>query len=239
MIRQLTAVALALGASAFLPAHAATFDLTLKAADGSRWYEYFSDAYAELGSDWGEVSNPNSDDFGKMADGFYLISSPGTKIGSGVVVFEQGSSFANIGSLSYDAGSGAITGLTLDFAPFIANDNSTIGGSYSTAMANVSGSVLLVGGEVAGIELDSDITFTYSTRFGQAPYSGSFSISGDRFVLDVDDTNPSLFGDFRYAWDVSGTVANLAPIPEPSTYALMVGGLLAVGAIVRRRAPRA
>eukprot|EP01038_Epipyxis_sp_PR26KG_P000565 gene565-791_t len=29
-----------------------------------------------------------------------------------------------------------------------------------------------------------------------------------------------------------------APIPEPSTYALLAGGLMAVGFMARRRAPR-
>ena len=48
-MRVLTLTALALGAAALAPAQAATFDLTLNADNGSRFYEHRSDAYAELG----------------------------------------------------------------------------------------------------------------------------------------------------------------------------------------------
>jgi len=237
-MRAFTVVALALGAAAFVPAQAATFDLTLDAANGSRWYEYFSDVYAELGSNWGVITNPSSDNFGRMADGNYLIST-GAKIGSGAVVFEQGATFANVGTLSYDAGTGAITGLTLDFDNFIAYDDSVLSANgYTTTVSNPSGTVSLHNGAVTGIALNSGITFTFSTALGPAPYVGTFSMSGGDFALAVDGTVPSPLGNFRYVWDVNGTVANLAPVPEPSSYALMGVGLLAVGGFARRRAAR-
>lgn len=55
--------------------------------------------------------------------------------------------------------------------------------------------------------------------------------SGQRIVTD--ETNVP----FGLAWAVhDGDVGSVAPIPEPSTYVLMLAGLAAVGFVVRRRA---
>ncbi|MFT7723818.1 MAG: PEP-CTERM sorting domain-containing protein [Roseateles sp.] len=233
-MRTLSVLAFAASSLAMASAQAGSFNLSLNAADGSRWYEYFSDAYAELGSQH-PGANPAT---GFSPDGFYLIST-GAPVGTGAVVFPHANNFADLATLSYDDATGAITGLSFNaggFSKFIADDDSVANVGYSTSVANVSGSVSLVGGQVSGITLNSNVTFTFDTMFGAAPYTGSFTINGSQFALDVDDSNMLPFGEFRYRWDVTGSVQNLAaPVPEPATYALMAAGLAAVGALARRR----
>jgi hypothetical protein len=220
------------------PAPAGTFDLSLTGDGDGRWFEYFSDAFAQI--DRGFDGDP-------ALDGFFLISAlPGfTPIGGGADVFPFEQFFTNIGSIDHDGPDGgtgtfSITGLTLDFAPFVADDDSLLNTGYTTSVSNVSGSISFVGGIASAISLTSDITFTYdatSSGLGLLPYDGTFSIAGDRFTLLVDDTNSTAFGDFRYAWDIEGTVDGVAGvIPEPSSLALAAVGLAGIGlAGLRRR----
>lgn len=216
-------------------ATAADFSLSLSADDGGRWYEYYSNVYGEIGADLGEVTDSSSADFGLTKDGFFDIAS-GNAIGSGVVIFPNGGNFLNVGNLSFNDASGQITGLTLDFDRYIADDDAVSNGGYSTSISNLSGSVTRNSeGDVTGINLDSDVTFTYVTTLGTFNYTGDFAISGDAFDLYVDDTNSTAFGDFRYAWDVEGTVRNITPVPEPSVYAMFLSGLAVMGFMARRR----
>lgn len=235
-MRKFSLLALTAAAMVAQPAAAATFNLSLTADAGSRWYEYYSAVYAELGSDWGTITA--GADQGEQGDGFYLVSN-GAKVGSGAVVFPNAGNFINIGSISYDAGTGAITGLTLDFDNYVA-DNDALGFGYTTTTSNVSGTVSLSGGLVTGVQLQSNIAFTY---FGSVSYDGLFSITGNRFDLAVDETNVVPLGgqprSIRLAWDVQGGVQNLAPVPEPTTYALMLGGLGVLAMAARRRRDRA
>lgn len=233
-----TLAALLLGALSIQGAQAANFTLSLDADNGSRWYDYYSDVYAQLGADWGVIENENSAEVGEHADGFYLIGS-GAKVGSGAIVFPYGGDFDNIGTLSYNELTGAITGFTVvnGFQPYVADNDGlphglTGGAGYSTTLTGVSGSVTLVDGAVSAIDLVSTITFSYAS-YG---YTGTFTINGDRFALNVDDTKTALGRTVRLAWDVDGGVAGLAaPVPEPTTYAMMGMGLLAVAGMARRR----
>lgn len=234
------ALAVALfGAVAAQGANAATFNLSLNADDGSRWYNYFSDVYAELGSDWGVIENEASAEFGEMADGFYLIGS-GTKVGSGAIVFPNLNNFLSVGSITYNETTGAITGLSANFSAYIADNDGEVygftgGNPYVTSFGSVTGNVSLTGGAVSGVSLSAPITFTYFTGLGALAFNGTFAIDGDIFSLNVDGTNPTPFGAVRYQWDVTGSVQNLAPVPEPTTWAMMGAGLLAVAGMARRR----
>jgi hypothetical protein len=54
-------------------------------------------------------------------------------------------------------------------------------------------------------------------------------------VLALDNmSGDAMHASYAASLEVSGL--SLAPIPEPSTWALMLGGLAAVGAAARRRA---
>lgn len=235
------ALAVALfGALAAQGANAATFNLTLTADDGSRWYNYYSDVYAELGSDWGVIENEASAEFGEQADGFYLIGSD-VKVGSGAIVFPNLNNFLNVGSITYDESTGAITGLSANFSPYIADNDGEVfsftgGNPYVTSFGSVSGTVSLAGGAVSGISLSAPVTFTYYTSLGALAFNGTFAIDGDTFALNVDGTNATPFGAVRYAWDVTGGVQNLAAaVPEPTTWGMMAAGLFAVAGMARRR----
>lgn len=232
---KLKALVAAMGVLAVPYAAADTFDLSLSADDGGRWYEYYSNVYGEIGADAGEITNPGSDDFGFIADGFFDIDS-GNKVGGGVVVFPFGGNFLNVGSLTFDGVSGLITDLTLDFDNYIADNDAVTNSGYTTTLSNVSGSVETFNGEVSGINLTSDISFIYDTNFGDFSYDGTFSITDGSFELLVDDSNAvSFLGDYRLVWDVQGDVLNLSPVPEPSVYAMFFAGMALVGAMARRR----
>lgn len=247
-----TLAVLAFGALSMQSAQAGTFNLNLSLADGSRFYNYFSDVYAEVGSDWGVIDNELSEFYEQEADGYWSISNPGAKLGSGWVTFPM--TVFTAGSVSYDDVTGAISGLTLEFGPYIADGSLEMSatGRYSTVVSGISGTVNLVDGQVAGISLDADIGFSFTSKLPSSTgttawvYNGSFSIDGDEFALNVDDRHvtlgsapvPAIYRNLevRYAWDVTGSVQGLtAPVPEPQTYAMMAAGLLAVAGMARRR----
>ncbi len=227
-------------------AQGADFELSLTADQGSRWYEYFSDAFAELGTQRAEGG-----------DGFWLINQweangSYVPVGDGSPrVFPTNGIFTDVGTLSYAdgglTGSGTevanVTGLTMNFNPFIADNDSIVDASgYTTTINSVSGTVTLVNGALTAIDLTAEIVFTFDASIfgmGTLAYTGSFEISNELFVLFVDETLPSplpgALPDIRYVWDVTGAVEGLAsPIPEPSTYALS-GAVFLLGALAVRR----
>ncbi len=218
--------------AASIQAHAATFTLDLQAANGSRWYEYFSGAYAELGK------NRTAG-----GDGFWGIPD-GAPVGDGTSdVFRFDGIWSSLGTLTYtDAGltntgveSAPITAFTANFASYIADNDSITNGPYLTTINSAAGTVSLIDGVVSSIQLNVSLTFTYDGSgfgLGNLDYGGTFVIDGNSFSLDADGSYPTFPGleDARYVWDVNGIVTNV--VPEPSAALLGSLGLLA---LARRR----
>jgi hypothetical protein len=206
MILRASLVALLLATALTSTASAAEKNLPLTGiADGdSRWYEYYSDAFGQL--DQGFKGNPAN-------DGSFLISElpDFVPIGGGADIFPREAEF-DLGTLTYDdaaltgvgAETAAITGYTVDVSKNIADDDALFSTGYATTLANVAGSLSFDGGQLVGITLTSDITFTY--EIGPLAYDGAFSITGNRFELLVDELISTDQGDFRYAWDSGGTI---------------------------------
>ena len=208
----------AIGVSMVCSAAAAeSFDLSLTADGTSRWYDYFSDAFGQI-----DQGFRGDDD----RDGFFLISElPAyVPIGRGADLFPSEGELTNIGTIEFDAASGAVSDLSLDVDDFVAYNfsvlNSRLGNGYSTSVSNVSGNVTASGEGVSAINLSADIKFTYgNTPPDTVEYNGTFSIADDEFQLLVDD-DPKIpgFGSFRYVWDVFGEVNDLVDATLPGDF---------------------
>jgi len=169
-------------------------------ADGSgRWYEFFSDVYAQIDQD---------------PDGFFLISSPGTRIGGGANVFPQEGDWDDVGSLLFDlsslTGVGTehvpITGGLFDFARYVADDDSILG-TYTTNVLVNSGTATFVDGLLSGLQADVSTEFVYdASAFGAGllVFPGTLSLAADNtFTLRAGNLSspiPSL----NSAWDFTG-----------------------------------
>jgi len=214
-------------------ARAETIALDLVADPTGRWFDFFSDAFAQV--DGGPLFGGGPD----FADGFYLISSLPSfaPIGSGVQVFPFGSEFGEVGNLTIDAsavsGSGVetapITAIDIEFSDFIADDDAITNGPYVTSFSNVIGTVTFVDGQASSVELTSTVRFEYDfSGFGEGilPFEGIFDIDESGFDLFVDPPGfPSPFGTVRFRWDVTGTAT---PVPEPSVHFALTSGVLLV-----------
>ncbi|MFT7723816.1 MAG: hypothetical protein QM788_13470 [Roseateles sp.] len=184
-----------------------TVRLGLNADPTGRWYEYFSDAFAEIGRPWNGS---------QVMDGFFLISAlpASTVIGSGQDVFPQEGDWGNVGSLTYNldgyTGSGTfnapITALAMNLAPYVAENASVLNMPYTTTVTAVSGAVTLTNGAVTAIVLNASIAFGWAdTPFGPLNFPGTFVITSDgRFTLRAG--LGGAIGTPAAGWDFSGTV---------------------------------
>ena len=79
-----------------------------------------------------------------------------------------------------------------------------------------------------------DKTFTFTTTGNQSGFIGVTSNTALKIVnawIDLD----GLSGSAPFVTMDNATLGVTAPVPEPANYALMLGGLAALGAVVRRR----
>lgn len=79
--------------------------------------------------------------------------------------------------------------------------------------------------EIVGV---SGSNFTVTTSGSDVKLSWAGALEAGTYSVHV--TGKSLVGNTQYVATVSAT-----PVPEPETYALMLGGLALVGSIARRR----
>ena len=115
----------------------------------SRFYDYFSDAYAEISLD---------------PDGFYQIGNPDQQYGKFDVFVNQDS--LDLGDLVVDAknlsGKGlenvSITGWKLDLYKSIDVTN-----PYSTEVSNINGTLTYVDGIASNLNLECDIMLTFTS----------------------------------------------------------------------------
>ena len=229
---------------AVTPAFAGSTSLDFVADGDSRFFDLFSDAFAQL--DQGYGGNP-------AADGYFRVSTEGPtpgvgveadfdafsptifdELGQGPSVFESEDGWIDIGAIVWDDATGDVTTLVLDFQEFVAFDDTALNFQpnqylgYQTILSNVSGTVYETAGTIEGIFLAADVTFSY--RGGAVEYAGTILFQGDRFDLFVDDDPVYGFNPYRIAWDVEGVVAN---VPEPR--AGIAIALLAGAALTKRR----
>lgn len=119
----------------------------------------------------------------------------------------------------------------------------------SVLFSGFAGSIRAIGGNffgsnIAGLFQAGDVTLTAVDSFGATltqtitgatttSFLGFFS-TGTITTLTLSSVQP-LGGGFLWPTVDNLVMGQLAPIPEPGTYALMFAGLAAVGAMVRRR----
>ena len=91
-------------------------------------------------------------------------------------------------------------------------------------------------GDLADFDPSVPLVFDVFTYGGITGYTGSIE---DYFTLDTTQLtfNGSALSGANFSLDDTGTAIQLqySPIPEPSTYGLVLGGLALAGAALRRR----
>lgn len=190
--------------------------LDMTAAGNGRWYDFFSDAYAQINQGFNGI---------QALDGFFLISNPGTQIGAGADVFPFEEIWNNVGTLFFDlsafTGTGTetvpITGGAFNFSRYIADDDTVTNQGYTTTVLLNSGNATYVNGVLSDIDANFNVNFEYP---GFAPWSGSLNLAQNgSFDLNAGDLN-SAIGSVNFAWDFDGTFtesATPATCPAPGS----------------------
>ena len=168
-------------------------DLNAKMDQNSRYYDYFSDAYAEISLD---------------PDGFYQIGNPDQQYGSFDVFVNQDS--LDLGDLVVDAknltGKGvenvSITGWKLDLYKSIDVTN-----PYSTEVSNITGTLTFVDGIASNLNLECDIILTFTSGLVNGlAFPGQIIVKDNHLQIDADKTHSTQLGDYRNQWEIKGQI---------------------------------
>jgi hypothetical protein len=206
-------------------AHAASYDSNLIANGGAEsgtagWTAYAGTALfqsVDYGSNWVLPSQPGPADRG----GQLFVGGSGVSYAAGFQTLDLSANLADFasGKVAFSL-SGYLGGWTNQ------GDNAFLGVSFLGADSQVLGFSSL--GPVTPADRGNQTGLFFQQAGGFVPVGTTqvlFELSMERLVSGDND---------GYADNLS-FVMSAAPVPEPQTYALMALGLVAVGAVVRRR----
>ena len=168
-------------------------NLNAKMDQNSRFYDYFSDAYAEISLD---------------PDGFYQIGNPDQQYGRFDVFVNQDS--LDLGDLVIDdknlTGKGvenvSITGWKLDLYKSIDVTN-----PYSTEVSNINGTLTYVDGIASNLNLECDIILTFTSGIvNELAFPGQIIVKDNHLQIDADKTHTTFMGDYRNQWEIKGQI---------------------------------
>jgi PEP-CTERM motif len=136
------------------------------------------------------------------------------------------------------------TDFTVAASPTFSNTNALtdIGRLYSENLT-LTGSVAQAAFQIAIWEIIYETGGTYAVGSGVAQFSGGSADPGalalaDTYLADLAATNVYNVTVLTSANEQDLVTASTAPVPEPSTYALMAAGLLTVGFVALRRSSK-
>ncbi|MCB5187364.1 PEPxxWA-CTERM sorting domain-containing protein [Methylobacillus caricis] len=178
-----------------------------------------------------------------LAVSFALVSSQAMANGS-IFVTEPGADGFNIETLGFNGSSYLITQITFDFSSTTTSDGSylVIDGSPISITPPAGGTATFFGsGAVFGFNFTSFDTFDVF-KFSWDPDSaidGSYGATSFDFIGGVvtawTDNGLVYTGTFAQVGFTPDVAAVLTPVPEPSSYALMLAGIGLLGIAMRRK----